>query len=207
MSETIVKKLICILKAGYKRYCTKEDCRAHKGVQNFSYPRTDPVIIVCITNQTNDKILLGRQKSWPAGMYSCIAGFIESGESLEEAVRREAWEETNVRVGKVAYHSSQPWPFPSQLMFGCMAQAVSEDIKLEDKELDDARWWTRDEVRAALKAGVGHQNLDPPEGKDGTKLWLPPAYAIANTIMKAWAVENFEFKAERPEEAPGGAKM
>ncbi|OZJ03050.1 hypothetical protein BZG36_03707 [Bifiguratus adelaidae] len=134
--------------AGYKRTCPPQDvqdlqsndprppCISSQGVHNFSYPRTDPVIIVAVLHPTEDKILLGRQKSWPKGMYSCLAGFIEAGESLEEAVRREVREESGVVVDGVKYHSSQPWPFPNSLMMGCLAEASTTDIKLEDKELE-----------------------------------------------------------------------
>ena len=93
-----------------------------------------------------DRCLLGRQANWPEGRYSTIAGFVEPGESLEDAVRREVYEETNVRVGQVGYHSSQPWPFPSSLMLGFVAEATSTDIALNDAELEDARWFTRDEL-------------------------------------------------------------
>jgi NAD+ diphosphatase len=95
---------------------------------------------------SGDRCLLGRQANWPEGRYSTIAGFVEPGESLEDAVRREVYEETNVRVGAVHYHSSQPWPFPSSLMLGFLAEATSTDIALNDGELDDARWFTREEL-------------------------------------------------------------
>ena len=108
------------------------------------FPRTDPAIIVLVAD--GDRCLLGRQADWPEGRYSTIAGFVEPGESLEDAVRREVYEETNIRVGGVSYHSSQPWPFPSSLMLGFVAEATSTDIRLNDGELDDARWFTRDEL-------------------------------------------------------------
>jgi NAD+ diphosphatase len=104
----------------------------------------DPAIIVLVAS--GDRCLLGRQANWPEGRYSTIAGFVEPGESLEDAVRREVYEETNVRVGAVHYHSSQPWPFPSSLMLGFFAEATSTDIALNDGELDDARWFTREEL-------------------------------------------------------------
>ncbi len=126
--------------AGNARICVNEDC----GRQIF--PRVDPAIIVLV--HRGDRCLLGRQASWPEGRYSTIAGFVEPGESLEDAVRREVYEETNIRVGSVAYHSSQPWPFPSALMLGFVAEATSEEIELNDAELEDARWFTREELLA-----------------------------------------------------------
>jgi NAD+ diphosphatase len=125
---------------GNSRLCTNEECRRE------IFPRVDPAIIVLVTN--GDRCLLGRQKNWPEAVYSTIAGFAEPGESLEDAVRREVYEETNVGVGEVTYHSSQPWPFPSSLMIGFMADATSTDIVLNDGELDDARWFTREELRS-----------------------------------------------------------
>ena len=123
---------------GNSRICTNEECG------HVIFPRVDPAIIVLVAD--GERCLLGRQASWPAGRYSTIAGFVEPGESLEDAVRREVYEETNVRVGKVSYHSSQPWPFPSSLMLGFVAEAVSTEIALNDAELEDARWFTRDEL-------------------------------------------------------------
>mgnify|MGYP001556788369 FL=1 len=126
--------------AGNMRRCCNPDC----GQQVF--PRTDPAIIVLVAD--GDRCVLGRQASWPEGRYSTIAGFVEPGESLEDAVRREVYEETNIRVGAVHYHSSQPWPFPSALMLGFVAEATSTDIHLNDGELEDARWFTRDELES-----------------------------------------------------------
>ena len=124
--------------AGNSRICINDSC----GREIF--PRVDPAIIVLVEH--GDRCLLGRQQSWPEGRYSTIAGFVEPGESLEDAVRREVYEETNVRVGKVTYHSSQPWPFPSALMLGFTAEATTTDIELNDGELDDARWYTREDL-------------------------------------------------------------
>ena len=125
---------------GNSRTCTNDDCGRHV------FPRVDPAIIVLVSN--GDRCLLGRQASWPEARYSTIAGFVEPGESLEDAVRREVYEETNVHVGDVRYHSSQPWPFPSALMLGFFAEANSSDINLNDGELEDARWFTRDDLRS-----------------------------------------------------------
>jgi len=125
---------------GNTRRCINPDC----GRQIF--PRTDPAVIVLVHD--GERCLLGRQASWPEHRYSTIAGFVEPGESLEDAVRREVFEETNVRVGAVHYHSSQPWPFPSSLMLGFMAEARTSDILLNDGELDDAQWFTREQLRS-----------------------------------------------------------
>ncbi len=127
---------------GNTRLCTAEPC----GVRLF--PRVDPAIIVLVANR--DRCLLGRQPSWPEGRYSTIAGFVEPGESLEDAVEREVLEETNIRVHEVVYHSSQPWPFPSSLMLGFTAEALSDDIALNDAELEDARWFTRKELESGF---------------------------------------------------------
>ena len=126
--------------AGNSRICTNDECRRE------IYPRVDPAIIVLV--ERGDSCLLGRQQNWPEGRYSTIAGFVEPGESLEDAVRREVYEETNIRVGRVSYHSSQPWPFPSSLMLGFIAQARSSEIVLNDGELEDARWFTREQLRS-----------------------------------------------------------
>ena len=125
---------------GNARACADPDCG------KTLFPRVDPAIIVLVSH--GDRCLLGRQPAWPEGLYSTIAGFTEPGESVEDAVRREVFEETNIHVGDVRYHSSQPWPFPASLMLGFHAEASSTDIRLNDGELDDARWFTRDELRS-----------------------------------------------------------
>lgn len=125
---------------GNSRVCTNSEC------EREIFPRVDPAIIVLVSD--GERCLLGRQENWPESVYSTIAGFVEPGESLEDAVRREVYEETNIRVGEVTYHSSQPWPFPSSLMLGFVAEAKSEDIALNDGELEDAQWFTRDELRS-----------------------------------------------------------
>ena len=127
---------------GNTMMCSNEEC----GAQMF--PRVDPAIIVLVSN--GEHCLLGRQPTWPEGRYSTIAGFVEPGESLEDAVRREVAEETNIEVGKVSYHSSQPWPFPSSLMLGFTAEAQSSEILLNDAELEDAQWFTRKELRSGF---------------------------------------------------------
>jgi NAD+ diphosphatase len=127
---------------GNSRVCTNSEC----GREIF--PRVDPAIIVLVSD--GRRCLLGRQENWPQDIYSTIAGFVEPGESLEDAVRREVYEETNIRVGRVTYHSSQPWPFPSSLMLGFVAEATSEDIALNDGELEDARWFTRGDLQSGV---------------------------------------------------------
>lgn len=125
---------------GNTRRCANPDCARE------IFPRTDPAVIVLVHD--GERCLLGRQASWPEDRYSTIAGFVEPGESLEDAVRREVYEETNVRVGAVHYHSSQPWPFPSSLMLGFIAEASTDTITLNDGELEDAQWFTRDQLRS-----------------------------------------------------------
>jgi len=127
---------------GNTRKCTANEC----GTTIF--PRVDPAIIVLVSR--GDRCLLGRQKDWPEGRYSTVAGFVEPGESLEDAVAREVFEETNIKVGNIRYHSSQPWPFPSSLMLGFFAEALSEEIKLNDGELEDARWFSHKEMTSGF---------------------------------------------------------
>jgi NAD+ diphosphatase len=130
---------------GTSRLCLNSDCARE------IYPRVDPAIIVLVAD--GERCLLGRNISWPEGRYSTIAGFVETGESLEDAVRREVFEETNIRIEKVRYHSSQPWPFPSSLMLGFIAEAdssIEQKIQLNDGELEDARWFTRKELRSGF---------------------------------------------------------
>ncbi|WP_040819201.1 NAD(+) diphosphatase [Litoreibacter arenae] len=122
--------------AGWQRECTV--CRAHH------FPRTDPVVIMLITH--GNSVLMGRSPGWPEGMYSCLAGFVEPGETIEAAVRRETFEESGVRVGAVEYLSSQPWPFPASMMMGCRGHALSTEITIDPTEIEDAIWVTREEM-------------------------------------------------------------
>ncbi len=148
------------------------------------YPRTDPVVITVVIDTKRDRCLLGRQASWPTGMFSALAGFIDHGESIEDAVRREVAEESGIDAVNVRYHSSQPWPFPSSLMIGCHADAGSSDINYDDWEMDDVRWFTRDEIQHSLDqpaAQLGQPGL--PQGA----LSLPGPMAIAHTLISAWA--------------------
>ncbi|MBI5443273.1 MAG: NAD(+) diphosphatase [Deltaproteobacteria bacterium] len=148
--------------AGHVRACTNPAC----GKEHF--PRTDPAIIVLVTFR--GRCLLGRQPVWPPERYSTIAGFVEPGETLEEAVAREVEEETGVVVGAVRYHSSQPWPFPASLMLGFTAEALSDTIRLDD-ELEDARWFTRRQLRDAVAAGT---------------VRLAPPISIAYRLIESW---------------------
>ncbi len=147
----------------------RRDCQACNA-QNF--PRTDPVVIMLAVN--GDACLLGRQSRFPPGMYSCLAGFLEPGETIEDAVRRELFEEAGIRCGQVGYMSSQPWPFPNSLMIGCVAQSPSRALVLDQLELEDARWFTRAEC-AQIMAGAH------PEG-----VTCPPKMAIAHRLMADW---------------------
>ena len=129
-----------IAEAGWRRSCPS--CGA------AHFPRTDPVVIMLVTR--GNSVLLGRQSAWPKGMYSLLAGFMEPGESVEATVRRETFEEAGIRIGAVSYLSSQPWPFPSSLMIGCAAEALSEEIRIDPTEIEAARWVGRGELLAVL---------------------------------------------------------
>jgi NAD+ diphosphatase len=149
---------------GYKRVCT--GC----GAQHF--PRTDPVVIMLTV--TPERCLMGRSPHFVPGMFSTLAGFVEPGETIEDAVRRETFEESGVRIGRVAYHASQPWPFPHSLMIGCFGEALNEDLTPDFTELEDCRWFGRDEVRAMI------------DGAHPDGLIVPPNAAIANHLIRAW---------------------
>ena len=146
-------------RAGHVMRCTAPDCDSE------FFPRLDPAVIVLVTD--GERALLGRQAAWPAGRYSTIAGFVEPGESLEDAVRREVLEETGVRVGDLRYHSSQPWPVPSSLMLGFVAQATSSEIRLGDDELEDVRWFSREEIAGGTPA-------------------LPPPQSVSFRLIEDW---------------------
>ncbi len=144
------------------------------GAQHF--PRTDPVVITVVADTVGDRCLLGQSRGRLQRMrtYSALAGFMDQGESIEEAVAREVMEEAGIRVRNVRYHSSQPWPFPSSLMIGCIAEAESTDINMDDEEMTDVRWFGRAEVLKAL------------DGRS-EQLMLPGPIAIAHHLIKAWA--------------------
>ena len=131
-----------LTKGGWQRDC------GNCGAQHF--PRTDPVTIMLVEHE--DKLLLGRQPRFPPKIYSALAGFVEPGETIEEAVAREVWEEAGVRVSNVRYLASQPWPFPSQMMIGCTSVAQSTELTIDKTELDDARWFSREELEDARNA-------------------------------------------------------
>lgn len=152
--------------AGWRRTCPT--CKA----QHF--PRTDPVVIMIVVN--GGHCLLGRQPGFPPGMFSCLAGFVEGGETCEDAVRRETREEAGIIVGRVDYIASQPWPFPASLMIGCVAEAQTHEIVIDGKEIEDARWFSREE--AGLMLARAH-----PEG-----LTCPPKLAIANLLIESWVL-------------------
>ncbi|OYX37197.1 MULTISPECIES: NAD(+) diphosphatase [unclassified Sphingomonas] len=153
-----------MFRAGWARQCEK--CSAEH------FPRVDPVVIMIAEHQ--GRALLGRQPAWPAERYSALAGFLEPGESIEEAVAREIFEEAGVRVSDVRYVASQPWPFPSSLMMACVATAEDDVITLDTNELEDAIWVDRAVVQSVLA------------GEPGPFL-APPPYAIAHTLLSAWA--------------------
>ncbi|KAM0723471.1 hypothetical protein Q7P37_000457 [Cladosporium fusiforme] len=161
-------------------------CATRTGVSNISFPRTDPTVIMAVVNHAGDKILLGRQRRWPPYWYSTLAGFAEPAESIEEAVRREVYEEAGIFVGRVVIHSTQPWPYPANLMIGAVGQAVPEGETIDlgnDPELDDAKWFDFAEVRDALR--VGTSGLGDPAGSEYKEggLRLPPSTAIANQLI------------------------
>ncbi|RKQ87374.1 NAD+ diphosphatase [Solirubrobacter pauli] len=149
------------------------------------HPRTDPVVIMLV--EDGDRLLLGRQAAWPTGRYSALAGFVEPGESLEEAVAREVLEEAGVRVGTVSYISSQPWPFPASLMLGFTATYEGGEPTIGDEELQDVRWFTRSELEHAA-AQAESDNWGSP-GDPGGELALPPRLAIARRLIEHWLAD------------------
>jgi NAD+ diphosphatase len=156
-----------VFRGGWARRC--DSCTAEH------FPRVDPVVIMLAEH--GDRVLLGRQPQFPPRMYSALAGFIEPGESLEEAVARELHEEAGVRALSVRYVLSQPWPFPSSLMIGCIAPVEHDLIRLDTNELQDAIWLSREEVRAVLRA------------EPGARIMTPPPLAIAHSLLQAWAAD------------------
>ena len=156
--------------AGSMRKC--EAC----GAEHF--PRTDPVVIMVAWH--GNRCILGRQKAWAPNFYSALAGFIDQGETIEEAVRREVKEEVGLEVDEVEYRKSQPWPFPSSLMIGCFAHVTGDEEDVDPVELDGARWFTRDQIRAAV--------ADPDPAKHG--FGVPGPVAIAHHIIKDWSDQS-----------------
>jgi len=146
-------------KSGHVLVCSDPSCRHEQ------FPRIDPAIIVLVSD--GERALLGRQPSWPVGRYSTIAGFVEPGESLEDAVAREVFEETGIEVDRIEYQSSQPWPFPASLMLGFTAHALTTEVRLRDEELEDARWFNRADI--ASNGAV-----------------LPPRQSISFRLIEHW---------------------
>ena len=153
------------VQGGAVRLCI--DCQ----IEHF--PRVNPVVIMVVTR--GDECLLGRQRGWPDGMFSALAGFIEIGETIEEAVRRETLEEAGIVVAAVHYQASQPWPFPSSLMIGCTAEATNAEIVVDHKELQDAQWFSSEQVR---------QTIHSPGSVEG--FFVPPAMSIAHFLLRGW---------------------
>ena len=149
---------------GWKRVC--DACRTEH------FPRTDPVVIMLPT--FGDRCLLGRQSAWPKGMYSALAGFLEPGESIEEACAREVMEEAGLTAVNVSYHSTQPWPYPSSLMIGLFAEVADDNAAADDTELEEVRWFTRPQIQAMLRGELSDARA-------------PGAMAIAHQLIKAWA--------------------
>ncbi|MGH7340679.1 MAG: NAD(+) diphosphatase [Candidatus Rokuibacteriota bacterium] len=159
-----------VASAGWKRCCP--ECRASH------FPRTDPVVIMLATH--GDRALLGRNRRRPGARFSCLAGFVEAGETPEEAVRREVREEAGVRCGRVRYLATQPWPFPSSLMIGFLVEALTEEITVDTEELAEARWFPRDEIREMVaRAATGADDPARPS--------LPAPIAIAHHICRRWS--------------------
>ncbi len=152
---------------GYRRDCPSCD---HK-----IFPRTDPVVIMLAVK--DDKCLMGRSPHFPEHWYSTLAGFVEPGETIEDAVRRETFEESGIKIKRVEYFASQPWPFPHSLMIGVHCEAVSEEITMDDSELEDCRWFTREDVKLMIA------DEHPKEWK------CPPSRAIAHALIKEWVGE------------------
>lgn len=152
-----------VVAAGHRVQCT------HPDGPHTHFPRTDAAIIVIV--EDGDRCLLGRQRGWPAGRYSTLAGFIEPGESLEDAVKREVREESGVEVLHATYHSSQPWPLPASLMVGFTAVAKTREIRLRDDELEDARWFTADDIALGMRSG---------------ELGVPPPLSVSYRLIEHW---------------------
>jgi NAD+ diphosphatase len=157
-----------LMDAGYRRLCG--NCNAEH------FPRVDPVVIMLATD--GEACLVGRGKQFPPGMFSALAGFVEPGETVEEAVRRELMEEASVKVGEVTYYATQPWPFPSSLMIGCFAKAKSRDVKADETELAEVRWIERSAARKLI------------EGKQVDGIRVPPPLAIAHHLIRTWALAD-----------------
>ncbi|CAL5186783.1 unnamed protein product [Lathyrus oleraceus] len=208
------------MEAGRRKQCSNESCKKR------IYPRVDPVVIMLVIDRENDRALLSKQSRFVPRMWSCLAGFIEPGESLEEAVRRETWEETGIEVGEVVYHSSQPWPvgpnsMPCQLMVGFFAYAKSLEINVDKEELEDAQWHSREDVRKALtfaeykkaqttaaakveqmcKGVEKTHSLSTDfnvESGELTPMFVPGPFAIAHHLISSWAFPDQNCHSKQP---------
>ncbi|KAI5556741.1 hypothetical protein BDE02_18G056000 [Populus trichocarpa] len=216
------------MESGRRKQCSNELCRRK------IYPRVDPVVIMLVIDRENDRVLLGRQSRFVPRMWSCLAGFIEPGESLEEAVRRETWEETAIEVGEVMYHSSQPWPvgpssMPCQLMVGFFAYAKSFEINVDKEELEDAQWHSREDVRKALlcaeykkaqrtaaakveqmckgiERGQSFSSDFNLESGELAPMFFPGPYAIAHHLITSWANQGSAFDAVQLKQPPSSSE-
>ena len=159
-----------LTKGGWQRNCTSETCKGEH------FPRVDPVTIMLVEH--SGRLLLGRQPRFPPRRFSALAGFVEPGETIEEAVAREVHEEAGIRVNTVTYVASQPWPFPSQLMIGCHSQASDDVITIDKTELDEARWFSREEVAYAMQAVE--------TGAEDGAFIAPPRHAVAHHLLRWW---------------------
>ena len=157
--------------------------RVCEGCGAEHFPRVDPVVIVLVSD--GDRCLLVSGQARPGSNYTCIAGFMEPGETVEEAVRREVLEESGVEVGAVRYHSSQPWPFPASLMLGCHAEAVSEAITVDPEEIRDARWFSRADVARAVAFSAGEAS-----GESGLDFGVPAPFTISHQLIRAWTSDS-----------------
>lgn len=162
----------------------KSNCSTRIGLHNQAFPRTDPTVIIAPISSDARRVLLGRGKRWPENYYSCLSGFIEPGESLEVATRREAFEETGVRIDRVQLHSSQPWPYPSTLLIGAMGQCApgGEDISYPESELEEAKWFELAEIEHALDHGANAMWEPPIKGYVGPR--VPPSQLMAHQVLR-----------------------
>jgi NAD+ diphosphatase len=147
------------------------------------FPRLDPVVIVLVIS--GERCLLVHGRARPGSNYTCVAGFMEPGETMEEAVRREVFEEAGVRVGPVRYHSSQPWPFPASLMLGCHAEAEIQSVTIDPEEIDDACWFNRGDIARAIAVAAGDVPEDP-----SLDFGVPAPFTISHQLIRAWALSE-----------------